>query len=167
MEQAIAAIQEYLEEDHHRLDALLDQATRAPDRIDEEAYGAFRAGLLRHIGIEEKILLAEARKRLGGPHPLARQLRVEHGAIASLLVPTPDHALVAELRAVLGPHNELEEGGGGVYADCARLFGADAPAILEAMRAFPTPKVNAHYDGPMAHRTAQAALAASAKQRFR
>jgi hypothetical protein len=166
METSPLPIQAYLEEDHRRLEALLDEATADPGAIRMESYREFRAGLLRHIGIEEKVLLAEARRRLGGPHPLAHRLRVEHGAIASLLVPTPDHALLAELRTLLVPHNELEEGGGGVYAACERLFGEDAPAILEAVRTFPTPKVNAHYDGPRAHRTARAALEASAKQRF-
>lgn len=161
------SIQEYLEEDHRRLDALLAAAVAKPETIDAEAYQSFRGGLLRHIGIEEKILLAEARRRRGGqPHPLAKQLRIEHGAIASLLVPTPDHALLSELAGLLEAHNELEEGSDAVYAQCEALLGDDAPAFLEEVRAFPVPKMSRHYDGPETYRTAEEALAASARQRF-
>lgn len=162
----MSAIQRELEADHRRLEVLL-QAALVPDgTIDEESYQAFRAGLLRHIGIEEKILFAKVRERLGEPLPSFRQLRIEHGAIASLLVPTPDHALLHELRSILDPHDAREEGERGVYAQCVEVLGHD-PAILAEIRAFPAPKLNKHYDGPLVHRTAETALAASAKQKFR
>lgn len=161
-------IQCYLEDDHRRLEALLAQTVADPDHFDHEAYRRFRGGLLRHIGIEEKILLAEARKRLGGePHPSAHGLRIEHGAIASLLVPTPDHALMAELAGLLNGHNLLEEGPDLAYAQCEALLGDDAPALLRKILDFPEPKMNRHYDGPGTYRSAAAALEASAKQKFR
>ena len=48
---------EFLVEDHRRLDGLLQSAIADPGRIDTGSYAQFRAGLLRHIGMEEKILL--------------------------------------------------------------------------------------------------------------
>lgn len=162
----MAALREELETDHRRLEALLEAALHPDGSVHEASYTAFRSGLLRHIGIEEKILFARTRERLGEPLPLFRQLRIEHGAIASLLVPTPDHDLLRELRGLLERHDAQEEGEEGIYAQCEAILG-DPPELLEAIRAFPAPKLNRHYDGPMAYRTAEEALAASARQRFR
>jgi hypothetical protein len=159
----------YLLDDHARLDALLDRAVADPSSFDHDAYRAFRAGLLRHIGIEEKILLADARRRRGGePLPIARTLRVEHGALSSLMVPTPDAALVAEIRSILEVHNPREEGPDGVYAACEALAGDDASALLEEARRAPEVPMARYFDGPRAIRTAREALeraAASAPPR--
>ena len=136
----------YLAADHARIDALLSCAVVDPDRFDVGAFEEFRAGLLRHIGVEEKILLADARRRRGGePLPIARTLRVEHGALASLLVPTPDAALVAEIRELLRVHNSREEGAGGVYEICEALAGPEAHALLERARAAPSVPLAPHF----------------------
>ena len=83
-------IHRFLADDHRRLDALLDDATAHPEQVDHVAYAQFRAGLLKHIGMEEKILLPAAQRLRGeDPLPVAAKLRKEHGAIAALLVPTP------------------------------------------------------------------------------
>jgi hypothetical protein len=156
---------QHLAEDHARLDALLARAVAGPGGVDLAAFGAFREGLLRHIALEEKILLPAARAARGGePLPQARRLRVEHGAIAALLVPTPTPELAGELRKILGPHNELEEGDGGVYASCDALLSAEAAALLERMRAYPRVKVARYQDGPRVCRTAEEALRVSALQ---
>ena len=153
-------IERYLGDDHARLDALLAAATARADAFDVDAFERFRAGLLRHIGIEEKILLPEARARRGGePLPLAARLRVEHAAIASLLVPTPDHALAVELRALLDVHNAREEGDGGLYALVDALAGDDAAALVTRARAAVEPPVARHFDGAGVLRTAAEALA--------
>ena len=84
------AIHRFLTDDHRRLDALLERAVADVQRFDHAAYAAFRGGLLRHIGLEEKILLPEAQRLRGGePLAVAATLRLQHGAIAALLVPTP------------------------------------------------------------------------------
>lgn len=150
---------EHLIADHRRLEALLDRSVADPARFDHAAFERFRAGLLRHIGIEEKILLADARRRRGGePLPVARVLRVEHGALASLLVPTPDHALVAEIRSILAQHDPREEGPGGVYETCERLAGDEVGALLERVLDAPEVPAARHFDGPAACRTAREAL---------
>jgi len=120
--------------DHRRLDALLGRSVAEPGEVDLAPFGAFRAGILRHIGMEEKVLFVAARRARGGePLDLAARLRVDHGAIAALLVPTPTPALVAEILSVLGPHNRREEEPGGVYDACDEALGpAGAEQLAEA-----------------------------------
>jgi hypothetical protein len=65
------ALTSVLAGDHTRLDGLLDQAMTAGGAVDRTAYAEFRAGLLRHISLEEKILLPAAQRWQGGdPLPL-------------------------------------------------------------------------------------------------
>ena len=56
----------YLADDHRRLDGLLDRVFSDSETIDAAAYGQFRTGLLKHIAMEEKIILPAAQKRRGG-----------------------------------------------------------------------------------------------------
>lgn len=148
-----------LEDDHRRLDALLDQAVADPDTIDREAYDGFRAGLLRHIGIEEKLVMPRLRAEGGDAAALAAVIREEHSAIALLLVPPPTHALVAEIRSLLVQHNPKEEGDDGLYAVADRLLGDELPAALEKAAAYPPVPPAPYRDGPRVHYTAASALA--------
>ena len=136
--------------DHRRLDALLKRSIAEPGRVDLAPFGEFRAGILRHIGMEEKVLFTAARAARGGePLELAARLRVDHGAIAALLVPTPTPALVAEILSVLVPHNRREEEPGGVYDACDEALGpAEAARLVEELRAFPEPPLKPYNDGP-------------------
>jgi len=107
-------ITDFLLKDHRRLEGLLQSAVAQVGSVDQGAYDQFRAGLLRHIGMEEKILLLAAQRLLGGePLPIASKLRLDHGAIASLLMPPPTAVIIATIRAVLNVHNTIEEGPGG------------------------------------------------------
>jgi iron-sulfur cluster repair protein YtfE (RIC family) len=56
-------------DDHRRLEALLDRATAGSGPIDRELFEQFRAGLLRHIGMEEKVLFPAAQRATGGQRP--------------------------------------------------------------------------------------------------
>lgn len=157
---------EFLTQDHERLDALMARAVRDPDTIDYEAYAEFREGLLRHIGIEEKILMLDAKERRGGERlELFRQIRIEHSAIALLLIPQPTHAILGEIRHILELHNPREEGPDGLYAICEDLAGEDAALLLERAKNAPKVPVAKHYDGPRAHYTAESALAYAAKSK--
>lgn len=149
MSGAADTIGRYLHADHDRLEGLLVRAVARPESIDREAYDAFRRGLLRHIGIEEKILLPAARERAGGPLPAAARLRLDHGALAALLVPTPTPAIVGAIRAILAGHNRLEEDPGGVYETCEQILGADDPKILAAVRGAPEVAASTHADGEL------------------
>ena len=136
--------------DHDRLVRLLDEATARPDVIEPAPYAAFRTGLLRHIGVEEKILLPAAQRANDGvPLAVAARLRLEHGAIATLLVPTPTPTIVAALRDILARHDGLEEEPGGVYATCERMLGPSAGALVAEIRAAGDVPANAHVDGPL------------------
>ena len=95
------SVRDYLSRDHERLDALL----AAGD------YEGFRRGLLRHIGIEEKILFP----LLGRSNVLVQQLHRDHAALGALLVPPPDEAIIRQIRTILEEHNPLEEAPGGLY----------------------------------------------------
>jgi len=114
------------ERDHARLRSLLGAAAS-----DAEAYLGFREGLLRHIGMEEKILLPAAALAAGGvPLPVARLLRADHSAIAAMLVPPPTPALLRRLAALLTVHDALEEGPAARHFDDARVH--DRIAALES-----------------------------------
>jgi Hemerythrin HHE cation binding domain len=129
---------DFLAGDHTRLDGLLRRAMTEASTIDRAAYAEFRAGLLKHISLEEKILLPAAQRWQGGaPLSLAAKLRLDHGALAALLVPTPTPAIVSAIRTVLAAHNALEEGPGAVYECCEQLAGPEADALLAQLRAAP------------------------------
>jgi hypothetical protein len=132
----------------------------AASRVDRAAYAEFRAGLLKHISLEEKILLPAAQRWQGGnPLPVAAKLRLDHGALAALLVPTPTPAIIAAIRTVLVAHNALEEGPRGVYERCEQLAGAEADALLAQLQAAPTVPVAPYADGPQVMSVVRRALA--------
>lgn len=132
----------YLTEDHARLEDLYSRGA-----TDPAAYAEFRRGLLRHIGMEEKVLLPAAQRARGGNamHQAAR-LRLDHGALVSLLVPPPTAAIRAAIRGILDLHNLVEEGPDGVYAECEQLAGDDADRILAWLESFPEVPVHPHVD---------------------
>jgi len=135
--------------DHRRLDGLLRSSISEPGPIDLEPFGEFRAGLLKHIGMEERVLFQAARRARGEPLALAARLRVDHGAIAALLVPTPTPALVEKILSVLGPHNRREEEPGGVYDSCDEAVGtAEAERLVQELYGFPEVPLKAYNDGP-------------------
>lgn len=153
-------IHRYLAGDHRRLDDLLDRAMADPEKIDAAAYAQFRAGLLKHIGMEEKILLPAARKQRGGEAlPVAAKLRLDHGALTALLVPTPTVPVVAAIRAILKLHNPIEEDTGGMYDQCEELAGAEAGQILRQLQNYPEVKVLPHVDNAFVMDATRRALA--------
>jgi Hemerythrin HHE cation binding domain len=150
----------FLASDHTRLDGLLRRAMTEASTIARAAYAEFRAGLLKHISLEEKILLPAAQRWQGGvPLPLAAKLRLDHGALAALLVPTPTPAIIAALRTILVAHNALEEGPGGVYERCEQLAGAEVDGLLAQLHAAPEVPVAPYADGPQVMSVVRRALA--------
>jgi hypothetical protein len=148
-----------LADDHARLDGLLQRAIADAGEINLAAYAAFRTGLLTHIGMEEKILLPAAQRWHGGvPLPLAAKLRLDHGALAALLVPTPTPAIIAAIRTILTAHNALEEGPGGLYETCVQLAGTEAEGLLAQLHAAPTVPVAPYSDGPHVMQVVRRAL---------
>ena len=152
-------VTDFLMEDHRRLDTLLQLAVADAGHVDQRAYDQFRAGLLRHIGMEEKILLPAAQRLRGGePLPIASKLRLDHGAIASLLMPPPTAAIIATIRAVLKVHNTIEEGSGGLYETCDELAGSESAQLLAKLHAAPELAVLPCSDSPAVMPAVQRAL---------
>ena len=157
----MTGLHDYLVRDHARLDDLLQRSVSDPAHVDMQAYRELREGLLRHIAMEEKVLLPEARRLRGGESlPVARQLRADHAALAALLVPTPTHEIVGTILGILESHNPLEEGPDGLYRECARLAGAEGEALLSRLEAVPRVPVAPHFDGPRARENIERLLRA-------
>ena len=153
-------IHRYLAGDHERLDGLLERAISAPENIDGAAYSQFRLGLLKHIGMEEKVLIPAAQRLPGGePLPVAPKLRLDHGALVALLVPSPTARIVAAIGAILEAHNPIEEDPGGVYDQCEELVGAEADRISHDLEKYPEVKVLSHVDNPFVMEATRRALA--------
>lgn len=143
------SIYRFLALDHRRLDDLLARARVGPGGLDLNAYGEFRAGLLRHIGMEETILIPAAQRAGGGhPLPMAARLRRDHGALAALMVPPPSLDLIGAIGAILSSHNLLEEGSGGLYETCEGLVGNGVEALLQVLRNAPYPRLKPHVSSP-------------------
>ena len=152
-------ITDFLVEDHRRLETLLQQAVAHADHVDQGAYAQFRAGLLRHIGMEEKILIPAVQRLRGGePLGIASKLRLDHGALGTLLIPTPTDAVIAGIRGILKEHNILEEGPGGLYETCDELAGAEAAQLLAKLKAAPEVAVLPHSDTPTVMSTVRRAM---------
>jgi hypothetical protein len=152
-------ITDFLVKDHGRLERLLESAVAQAGSVDQGTYDQFRAGLLRHIGMEEKILLPAAQRLRGGePLPIASKLRLDHGAIASLLMPPPSAAVIATICAVLKVHNIIEEGPGGLYETCDELASPEAVQLLAKLQAAPELAVLPCSDSPAVMPAVQRAL---------
>lgn len=141
----------FLQQDHVRLGELLQRAA-AKSELDLPAYEEFRRGLLRHIAMEEKVLLPEARRLRGGePLEIAKRLRADHSVLAALLVPSPTHEILATIQQVLREHDPLEEDEGGLYQQCEELAGPEVTTLLERVTSTPEVPVAPHFDGDRAH----------------
>jgi hemerythrin HHE cation binding domain-containing protein len=152
-------IHRYLADDHRRLDALLERATADPETFDAQAYAEFRSGLLKHIAMEETVLLPMAQKRRGGRALLAAaKLRLDHAALVALLVPTPTKAIVAAVRAILERHNPVEEGEGGVYDLAEEAMGHEAETLYAQLVNYREIKVLPHVDNDFVMEAARRAL---------
>ncbi len=152
-------ITHFLTEDHRRLEILLQSVLHSGGYVDQVVYDQFRAGLLRHIGMEEKILLPTAQRLRGGePLSLAARLRLDHGAIAALLMPTPTPGLIATLRKILDQHNMIEEGPEGLYETCDTVTAVESGKLMPILRAVPAVSVLPHADTPAVRGAVRRAL---------
>ena len=125
---------EFFTEDHRRLEDILEKATEDIDNIQLDKYQQFRTGLLKHIKMEEKIFFPAALKANGGvPLPLASKLRLDHGAITSLMVLPPNAEVIKVLCYILEEHDLLEEQPGGMYDVCQALTVAETEDLLQQL----------------------------------
>lgn len=155
----VDAVRSFLGGEHRKLEACFAAALDGLARGDPSAWARFREELLRHIGIEERILLPAVLEANGDPHPLAPRLRLDHGALAALLVPSPAPNTVGTLAAILAEHEPREEGPGGLFESSDAVLGARAPRIVERMRRAPAVPVSPHNDDPRVLPAVERALA--------
>lgn len=142
-------VQHYLAEDHARLDALLQRAIDNQEKIDHQTYKEFRRGLLRHIAMEEKVLFPTIQRlRSGTPLPLTDKLRLDHGALGTLIMPTPTRAIIELIRMILDSHNGLEEGSEGVYVQCEQIAGVEIEDLFRRVQAVSPVSVADYSDTP-------------------
>jgi len=139
----------YFVHDHRRLEVLLKSAFPATGKIHDEAYSEFRSGLLRHIALEEKILMpAIMKSQKGLPHLFAARLRLDHGAFAALLVPPPREEIRRVFLGIMHGHNELEESTDGLYAVCENLPQEQVQEMLSRIKEYPNVPVMPYSDKP-------------------
>jgi len=139
----------FFAEDHRRLESLLEKATASAEGYDMKAYGEFRSGLLRHIKMEETILLPAAQKARGGiPLEIAAKIRLEHGALTALMVPPPSRMIIGALRSILEKHDLIEEEPSGMYDSLEELTHAEIDELVARARATREVPVHPHNDAP-------------------
>lgn len=141
-EKTMGPICRALADDHRRIEALCARGLE-----DEATWIAFRSALLRHIGIEEKIVMPALRAHGHDPDP-GKQIRLDHSAFAGLVTPPPSRDRVDALLALLALHDPLEEGPTGMYTKADELLPAEEiPDILARIAAAPEPPLAAPYRG--------------------
>ena len=80
-------------------------------------------------------------------------------------MPTPTPAIVADILAVLVPHNRREEEPGGVYDACDEALGpAEADRFAEELHAFPGVPLKPYNDGPEVRKHIEENLALARRQ---
>jgi hypothetical protein len=152
-------IYEVMAAEHLRLEALLDHMESRKQETNAETYQIFRETLLRHIRIEERVLLPIAKERNDGtPLALAARLRLDHGAFAAMLMLPPTPRVLAAVRAILRVHNPLEDGPGGVYERCDELMGPDRPELLLKIQNVQKVPVSPYIDSPSVFSAARRVL---------
>jgi hypothetical protein len=136
-------------EDHRRLEKLLDAATARSPEIDMDLYGEFRSGLLKHIKMEENVIIPAAQRARGGePLAIAPKIRLDHGALVALLVIQPTPTIVNALKGILAKHNPLEEDPQGLYDLCEHHAGVDLEVLMKNVQDVPEVPVLPLKSGP-------------------
>lgn len=139
---------------------MFQRSVATPGGIDLEPYQEFRRGLLRHISMEEKIVLpAIARWQGGRKAALAERLRLDHGALVSLLAPPPTPSIMLTIQSILEVHNRLEEEDGGLYRLLDDLAGPETEAMLAQLKAASPVAVLPNNDKPEVLDAAKKAVA--------
>lgn len=125
----------FFTEDHRRIETIFAEATKDKNNVDLEKYRQFRIGLLTHIKMEEKILFTAAQQANGGkPLPLQAKLRLDHGALTSLLVCFPSPDVINVIDHIMEQHDIVEEEQGGMYEACEKLTHHETQRILGALK---------------------------------
>jgi hypothetical protein len=150
---------EILQTDHRRLDSHLKKSRSTLSGVDEESFAIFRRVLLRHIGIEEKVLFPPLRtlkdSRLDA---MMKTLHLDHAAIAAILVLSPTAKSVRQLEELLFAHNRREEEEDGLYPSCDRLPAPVVGRMTAEAQNYPEVSVKPCMDTERSRQNAERAL---------
>lgn len=148
----VGPIERFMAQDHNEVDSWLRQSLKDDGSIDEVAYTRFRERLVRHIALEEKVLLRYARAKTGAPIPFAAALKRDHVNIVRLLASPPTKKIFVAVVEALADHAAFEEGPAGLYATCDEIAGDDAENVVARLRTHPEVAAPRRYEDPEAHR---------------
>jgi hypothetical protein len=126
----------FLERDHAALSSALRKSRAPGGGVDLRAFDGFRHQLLRHIAIEERVLMPALVAALGQPPLFRNGLRKDHAGIAALCIPTPCLEWLQDLGELLEYHHHVEEGAGGFY-DLLDAHLTDEATVRAAIAALP------------------------------
>ncbi len=128
---------EQLTRDHVAIPRMLDRCLLPSGAVDLRRFDEFRRFALRHVMIEERVLMPLLERRLGRAPAFQNAMRKDHEAIAALCVPTPDPEWIGDLRELMTYHNQVEEQPGGFYALFDQHLAAEEKAVEAAFAALP------------------------------
>lgn len=141
-------VTDFLEGDHQRLDAILQQVARlSADGEDDEArerFAEFETGLGWHIDVEEEVLFPAFETNTGSTNGPTTFMRTEHVAIRQLLVACGAavagagdvQRAIDELGKALAAHNLKEEQVLYPVSDHAVGGDAEREELVEKIQAF-------------------------------
>jgi len=127
---------EFLTQTHEQLRDLLSKSLSIQG-VQIEHYETFRTELLKHIGVEEHIVLPLVEERSPQRFFALRQIRLEHKAIGVLLALPPTGEIITVLRNLLKKHDFLEETPDTLYDILDECCVADQPELLERIKDYP------------------------------
>ncbi|MGA8941055.1 MAG: hypothetical protein WB439_17965, partial [Acidobacteriaceae bacterium] len=90
---------------------------------------------------------------------LAERLRLDHGALVSLLAPPPTPSIMLTVHSILEVHNELEEEEGGLYELLVKLAGPETEQVLNQLLSAPPVPVLPNNNKPEVLEAAKRAVA--------
>jgi hypothetical protein len=126
---------------HDGLRRDLDACLLSGGGVDLERFDRYRHQLLRHISLEEQVLMPALIAALGRPPDFRNGLRKDHAGIAALCVPAPEREWLENLRDLLDEHYRIEEEPGGFLDLCDQVLEPRTEAVLAAVERHPTPKL--------------------------
>ncbi len=111
----MARLTDVLLREHRELLAMIAACTPRDGEVDLQAFDRYRLRQLRHVAIEEKVLLPVLAGRASLSPAFQNGLRKDHEAIVVLCVTAPDPDFVHDLQEFISWHQRVEEQPGGLF----------------------------------------------------
>jgi hypothetical protein len=132
----MARLTQLLTTEHEELLGMLDACVTRRSGVDRARFDAFRRRALRHIAVEQRVLLPA----LGRMHKLTDAMRNamsrDHRALVMLCVPEPNIGFVRDLQELLAWQVSVQESAGGVFK-VYDAFVRDEHALDKALAGVP------------------------------